>query len=57
MLRTPPSLKEEHEEIMTSLNQFSKLPDITGRSVSKPGRILDPCVHWECWKRKNHLGS
>jgi hypothetical protein len=45
MLVTPPSLKEEHEEIMGSLNLFSRLQDKTGKSIVELLDVLEP--HFE----------
>ena len=45
MLVTPPSLKEEHEEIMGSLNEFSRLQDKTGKSITELLDSLEP--HFE----------
>ena len=45
MLVTPPSLKEEHEEIMGSLYEFSRLPGETGKSVKELLDVLEP--HFE----------
>ena len=42
MLTTPPSLTEEHEEIMGSLDEFSRLRDETGKSVKELVDVLEP---------------
>jgi hypothetical protein len=45
MLVTPPSLREEHEEIMRSLYEYSKVATETGRAIRELLGILEP--HFE----------
>lgn len=45
MLVTPPSLKEEHKEIMGSLREFAINPDRTGRAIAELLDVLEP--HFE----------
>lgn len=45
MLVSPSSLKEEHNEIMTSLRDFAALPSATGKAVAELLDVLEP--HFE----------
>ena len=45
MLATPPSLREEHKEIMELLIEFSRLQDMTGTAVKELLDALEP--HFE----------
>ena len=42
LLVSPPSLKEEHEEMMVSLREFANFPDQTGKAINELLDVLEP---------------